>query len=200
MSHRKMIQQLKQPEQTIKKTLPPLEMPLELKPVVESLDANQAQIMEMHKEQNNLYGTLRVQEEQTKQQIKSIKELLHKINHGDVLIRNISVPWGMGQVRNLTDSDTKEYIDTYLKQLEIEENKLKSITVQRQHRGDEVGENRLKILRMFWYMLVKQHGFKDDELYEHCRDYMDATTKPSSFLKTEKEVNDIIKKAQEIKT
>jgi hypothetical protein len=182
------------------------ETPNEIKPIVEALDANQAQIMEMHKEQNNLYGTIRVQEEQTKQQINSIKELIHKMKKGQrgekggVKVRNISVPWGMGQVRNLSDADYDEYIQTYLKQLEIEENKLKALVGQRQHRGDEVGENRLKILRMFWYMLVKQHGFKDDELYEHCRNYMDATIKPSSFLRTEKDVNDTIKKAQEIKT
>ncbi len=164
---------------------------------VEAFDPTMVQALNILHEQNNLYGSLRVQEENSKMQVKGITQVIHDIKSGKVKIENLSAPYGMGQTRRLVQSDKNELIQTYLKQLQLEENKLKSLTGQRLHRADEVGEQRLKVLRLLWIVMKTQHKFTDEELYEHCKEYA-ATITQKPYMRTEEQVNETIKKASEL--
>jgi len=177
-----------------------LQVKIQDKPVVEAFDPNQVKELEIMREQNNLYGTLRQQEETSKIQILNIQAVIHKINTGDVRMDELFVPFGMGNQRRLTERHKKEYLETYMKMLQMEENKLKSLNGQRLHRGDEVGEQRLKVMRMLCAILVSQHGFTEDELFNHCKEYNDARLHPNELkmLPTTETLQDVINKAKQV--
>jgi len=168
----------------------------EKKVIVEAFDQPQVQDLEIMREQNNLFGSLRIQEEQSKKQIQNLKKILDDLNTDKVKVHDLIVPYGMGGFRRLLPQAKQDLIKAYVKQLEIEENKLNAIIGQRQHRADEVGEQRLKVFRMLWSTLVTQHGFKNEELCEHCTEYMKNNTN-RAFLRPEQDITDIIKKAGE---
>jgi len=163
---------------------------------VEAFDPTVVQALELMREQNNLYGSLRVQEEQSKQQIMGIKKCIHEIKHDEIAIEQLSSPWGMGQTMRLTKKDKPKLIQVYLKQLEVEENKLKSLTGQRMHRADEVGEQRLKVLRLIWTVMKLQHKFTDTELYEHVKEYSTTVTQ-KPYMRPESDIKETILKAGE---
>ena len=164
---------------------------------VEAFDPTVAQALNILHEQNDLYGSLRVQEENSKMQVKGITQVIHDLKSGRVKIENLSAPYGMGQTRRLVQSDKNELIQTYMRQLQIEENKLKSLTGQRLHRADEIGEQRLKVLRLLWVVMTTQHKFTDEELYEHCKEYA-ATIQEKPYMRSENEVMETIRKAQDV--
>jgi hypothetical protein len=166
---------------TLKQELAPPAAIEPTKPIVEAFDPNQIQQLEILREQNNLYGSLRIQEEDTKKQIKGIQAVIHKIRSGEIKMDELFVPFGMGNQRRLHDRHKTEYLDTYMKQLQMEQNKLDALSGQRLHRADEVGEQRLKVLRMLWTILRTQHQFTDEELCNHCSEYVKARENPTEL-------------------
>lgn len=119
---------------------------------------------------NNDYAAIWGQLQQTKQKLTGLKDIIHKIKHDEISINNIMVPWLGNQLRRLTEKDKDDYLKAYVDAFSQTEIQVNSIEGQLKHRGDELGELRMRMLRVFWGMLVHQHGFTDQELFTAVTD------------------------------
>jgi hypothetical protein len=187
----KRIQKLQQKHDTEQQLepIPPVVIDNEL-PKVQPFDPNQAQQLEIMREQNNVYASLCQEIEKHKFQLRNIQHIIHDIRTGDVKMEDINVPYGMGGSRHLTENHKKEFLETYMRQYQIEDNALVSLRGQLMHRGDEVGEQRLKVLRVLWSILVHQHGFTSEDLFNHCTEYI-GVRKDQSDVQLTRPKNDI---------
>lgn len=190
--------QKQQPTSQPQVILQPAIKPLDEKPLVEAFDQNQINQMTILNEQNNMYGSIRQQEEQIKVQVRTLKKIIHDVRSGKTRMNTLHIPYGMpGGSKNLTEQDKQEYLDMFMKQLVVEENKLKALSGQRLHRGDELGEQRMKILRMFTDILVHQHKFTEEELFNQCKEYNEARKNPYDLQmqRSPDDINAVLQKA-----
>lgn len=122
-------------------------------------------------EMNNAYAGLWTQEQQTMMKHKALTELIHKLKHDEIKISNIYRPFVGNHLVRLESSDKDEFIKSFVDAFTQTEVQLKSLAGQKEHRGEELGEARMRVMRMLWILLKQQHGFKDNELYENMLDY-----------------------------
>jgi hypothetical protein len=80
-------------------------------------------------------------------------------------LRGIFRPYLQG-MKQITPADRNEFIKNNIMLYQNYDNQYKSVNLQRLHRGDELGEARMHVLKQLWNYMIYEHGIKPEELFE----------------------------------
>ena len=149
-----------------------VEIPKEpIKLVIESFNPSEAQHLNILSEYNNLYHSLIVQQEQHRVAMNNIQELRkimvkHFKEREGKTYHPIYLPMGNGGMRPVYKDDMPWFLGEIDKQYKQMETQYLAIIAQRERRGDELGESRVRAFKTLGDLLRKQHKFQDKELLE----------------------------------
>ena len=136
---------------------------------IQAFDEKTIDAMKIMQEQNNIYANLRGTEEKIRININSLRKAIHDIKKmRPEELRTIAVPYLNG-LKFMTPDRRNEFIKTNIEMYNVFDNEYQSIKGQRLHRGDELGEARMVVLKKLWGVLIRQHGFKHEDLCDMLR-------------------------------
>lgn len=117
-------------------------------------------------EQNNVYVGLRTQEEQLRVNMKAVRDAIHEVKKmRPEQLKTISFPYLAG-FKTLTNETRDEWIKTHINMYTSFETQYKTVRAQRIHRGDELGEARIRVLKRLWNVMVNEHDISQEDLYK----------------------------------
>jgi hypothetical protein len=103
----------------------------------------------------------------------------------DEQLRNIYMPYLNG-LRQITPASRDEFIKANIKMYDNFDNQYKGVVAQRQHRADELGEARMRVLKYLWSVMISEHKMTQEELWD--------------ILKIEEENQKGVRKKEELPT
>ena len=134
-------------------------------PRIQPFAPPEVQMMKLMEEQNNLYACIITQMQQEAVNLRALETIKVEVTSGKVSINHISIPYGIkDHRRHLVSKDLPEYLKGLDEASTMVKTRLKGIEGQLQHRADELGGERFKILSMLYSMMILQHGQDPREL------------------------------------
>jgi hypothetical protein len=131
---------------------------------IQAFDEIMVGYMKNMQEQNNLYAGLRTQEEQIRMNLNNLKKAIHDLKRmRNEELRTILRPYITG-LKQLTPEDRNEFIKNNIMMYTGFDNQFKSVQAQRLHRGDELGEARMLVLKRLFFTIMYEHHIDPDEL------------------------------------
>jgi len=126
---------------------------------VVGFNEKQANDFKLLGELNNQYVALIAQYDQLKRNLLTINEIIVSLKTDKVPIGSIMKPFGIGLFRIVQPSEKDEVIDAHMKFLEQETVKINGVLGQLQHKGDALGEQRMRTIHSILSILINQHSY-----------------------------------------
>jgi len=109
---------------------------------------------------DNLFRSLKGDEEKHRLQLNGIKSVMKKLRAKN----SLQVQVANGLMEDVTPTIRGELISNTNKNFNSMNDAYKGLVEQSKHRADEVGEARIRMLKMLVYVLRRQHKFTDKEI------------------------------------
>jgi len=167
-------------------------IPQDKKVSIEALNPKQVPIMQVYGEIEKLYSGVRQQEEKTKNMLKALREEQHRHakDRNGKYARTKMVQDVTGFKSLSIPENLKEFRENLNKTIMQIENQLNGITEQRRHRGDDLGEKRVEVFKLFGRILKTQHGVS----YKDMLDYLEEKSEVKD-MRPSKDIDAVIKQA-----
>jgi len=133
---------------------------------IEPFKPNQIDVINHLMSTDSLFRGLKKDEEQHRLQLIGIKNVMKKLRAKN----SLQVQVANGLFENVTPSLRKEIIDNTSKKFKEFDDAYKGIQEQVKHRGDDVGDSRMRVFKLLYNVLKSQHNFKHEELIEFLID------------------------------
>jgi len=147
---------------------------------------------------NNTYIGLQTQYEQFKKNIYTINEIIDDLVNNKIIVENLMVPFGNGLLRRVDSGEKQKIVDMHKAALEQETIKINSVLGQLQHRGDALGEQRLRMVRSILVQILNQHGYTKNDFLQQLGKWWNITIPPvnEGDKENKDKIKDIIEKVK----
>ena len=109
---------------------------------------------------DNLFRSLKGDEEKHRMQLNGIKEIMRKLRSKNTM--QVQIATGLTEI--VSPTIRKQLIDNTSRSFNAANDKYKGIVEQVRHRSDEVGESRIRMFKMLGEVLKRQHGLSVEDL------------------------------------
>ena len=104
------------------------------------------------------------QYENLKKNLNNIKQVIKEIKEGKVKVEDLYAPFAMGLLRRMHSDEKEEYLKAYENAVVSETIKINALVSQLQHKGDSLGEQRMRVFRILKTILMNQHDYSWNDL------------------------------------
>jgi len=148
---------------------------------------------------NNQYIALLAQFEQSKKNLVALSEILENFNNGKVPASSLIVPFGAGLMRIVQPDEQSDIVLKHQQALEQEKVKLAGLMGQIMHKGDALGEQRMRVMHSVLALVEDQHNLSKDDILQRIAGWWHAEIimKKIEPPKTEDIVKNIVNTVKE---
>lgn len=125
--------------------------------------------LEVLQKQNDIFNQILLKEQETNIRLIGLRGVVDKIRHEHGIMDRILTQFGHNLLR-LKESDRDQLLGMYDNDIGNIQLQYDSLKAQRIHRGEELAEQRMRVLRLLFEKLVEEQGWESRELGEFLVD------------------------------